>query len=266
MTDMAQTTTTEILTDEDLAALEDMTFTPEIEPEDFRQDVTEAQAADQTPAPAAADADVAFTDLLDAVTETQVDTLKTALVASFAERARYELEKNPHGDKTQENVAAAQKHLMLPTVLRGLVVTGVKPDFMNDPASATKRRNVYTPAKMKDILMSAKTGVLENAVNIATIVTLFRFREQKIPFTKAVAKACVSDKIAVEPFMKPFMRRHTVSESTADAQAGSTMMALELLGVVKQVGTKRAQVFELVESALTRRLEEIVKMAHRAIA
>ena len=239
-----------LLTDEDLAALEDLEFEPEPEP---------------TAVQAPADADASFANLLDAVTEAQVNQMKTALVASFAERARFELEANPRGERTQESVAKAQKDLTVPLVMRGLVVTGVKPDFMNDAATATKRRNVYAPAKMKDLITGAKTGSLKNAINIATVVTLFRFRDQKIPFTKKIAEACVSDKIAVEPNLRPFMRRHTVAESTAAAQSGSTMMALELLGVVKQVGTKRAQVFEVVESALTRRLEEIATTAHKTI-
>src|SRR5690606_17031071 len=104
-----------------------------------------------------------------------------------------------------------------------------------------------------------------NKINIAVIYSLYRLSELQIPFTAEIAKGCASDKMFIPPFCAAHVRRHTVSASTAPTQTSSTMTALEVLGIVKSVGPKNAQQWQLVDSPLTRALGEAVMRNHRPL-
>lgn len=279
----------EILADAELEQALNEGFEPVVEPTtapaDMAQALAEAHGASQTveildptatyadqaanqaadPAQAQIDPALPFTTALDAVTEIQVNKMTTDLLAAFADRAKYEREANPNNDNIQKTISKCIKGIT-PGIVKALVVNGTIADYINESEVTGKRRNVYALEKLRDILYGAVTGYPQNAINQAILVSMVKLDDLKLPFTGAVAKACASDKVAVDPTYKPHLRRHTVAEGTASTQMSSTMTALEVLGVVKNTGTRQHPIFELTATPLAQRLVEVVRTKMQPVA
>ncbi|NKX37334.1 hypothetical protein HGG70_05220 [Rhodobacteraceae bacterium R_SAG4] len=212
------------------------------------------------------DATLPFMDMLAAIPETRVASVMAGVTAGFAERARFEAEANPNNSNIQKTLTKLQKGHLTPGVMRASIIAGAGENYMNVSEVGGKRRNVYALDKMRDILYGAVVGHMKNAINIACLSSLVRLMDVQIQFTGAVAKACASDKVAIDTHIKPYLSRHTVAESTASTQASSTMTALEDLGVVKNSGTRQHPVWAMTDTPLSKRLVEIVRAKHLPVA
>lgn len=199
-----------------------------------------------------------FTEMLDAVTTEQVDLMRAALLVAFGERARFENEADATNDNIQKTLSKELAKHQLPNLLRALVGAKVDANYVNVSEMGSKRRNVYALQKLSDLLYGAVTGHIKNAINLAVVTSLARLQATTLALTGEVAKACASDKTIVGSDYKGIIQRHTVAESTASTQASSTMTALEVLGVVTNAGTRNGPVYKLTETALAKRLVEIV--------
>lgn len=206
---------------------------------------------------AAEDEARSFGHLLSEVTMEQEKTMQADLALAFADRAAFEQQTNPSNDNIQKTIRKLIAAYSTPNVARALVVLKVGAGHINETEQGVKRRNVYALDKIRDVLYGAVTGHMKNAINIACLTSIFKLEVAKEPFTMSVAKMCASDKIAAPAHLKALLRRHTVSESTASTQASSTMTALEVLGVVKNVGTRNHPSFMLTNSPLTTRLRDM---------
>lgn len=276
------TETMNALTEADLAMLEVAEIvaaeTNEVPAGDVAQALAEANGAqaalaaeaqqvvaDEADEDEALDDALPFDELMTAIPDARVQQVMASVAAGFADRARFEAEANPTNTNIQKTLSKLQKGHLTPGVMRASIISGVGESYMNVSEVNGKRRNVYALEKMRDILYGAVTGHLKNAINIACLASLVRLEAVQIPFTGAVAKACASDKMAIDTHIKPYLRRHTVSESTASTQSSSTMTALEDLGVVKNSGTRQQPVFALTDSPLAKRLVEVVKTKHMPV-
>lgn len=217
-----------------------------------------AQAPEEDANQAAVDDGKPFAELFDAVSDATVGTTTQTVIAGFAERAQFELDADAQNTNIQKTLTKLQKGLT-PGVVRALVVAKTDTGYMNKSEVSGKRRNVYALEKLKDVLYGAVTGHPQNAINKAVLSSMIRLKDVGLPFTAAVAKACASDKVAVENHYKPHLVRHTVAESTASTQQSSTMTALEDLGVVVNTGTRQFPIYEMTKTPLAVRLEEVVR-------
>jgi hypothetical protein len=84
--------------------------------------------------------------------------------------------------------------------------------------------------------------------------SLFKCRAS-VPFTDALAKTAVCDRLAVADAVKEHLLRHAVSPST---QASSTLRALETLGVVTVGGSRKEPVYTLTNAPITKQLEKML--------
>ena len=226
--------------------------------EAMANEMAQAPAEEQAPAANSAEPPSSFTEVLDAVTTEEVEMMRAALIVSFKNRADFEHEADATNDNIQKTLSKELAKHQLPNVLRALVAAGVDAQYVNVSEMGSKRRNVYALQKLSDLLYGAVTGHIKNAINLAVVSSMAKLKDMTLPFTGEVAKACASDKFAVGADYKGVINRHTVAESTASTQASSTMTALEVLGVVTNIGTRNHPVYKLTETALAKRLVEVV--------
>jgi hypothetical protein len=198
-----------------------------------------------------------FTALFDAVSNADVEAMQRALTAAFADRAAYEREAHPENDNIQKTLSKVQKGHLAHGISKAMRAIGMDPNYLNKSEVSGKRRNVYALEKLQDLIYGASSGWVKNAINAAVLVSMVRLEKAGVPFTGLVAKACASDKIAVDAQLKSLLARHTVSESTASTQSSSTMTALEDLGAVVNMGTQKLPVWKFSDSAIGQRLREI---------
>lgn len=209
----------------------------------------EAEAADQA----------CFKDLVAAVTVEQAQQKAQDLVAAFAERAQFEIDADPTNSNIQKTLSKVQRAHLTPGVVAAMVVAGVDAGHINENEAGAKRRNVYALEKLRDLLYAAVTGHMKNAINIACMATLTKTKDlSALPFTGLVARGCASDKVAVPNDYKGYMTSHTVSAATASTQASSTMTALEVLGVVTNVGSRSHPIYKLTATPLSLRLQQVM--------
>lgn len=224
------------------------------------------EAQEQAPAPTEAqpadEANVPFKEMVDAVSDPNAVRGCHNMVANLQTRAVYEREKHGYNENIQKTLSKLIAKFHNIWISRAMIAGGVNEDFFNESEVAGKRRNVYAIEKVPDFLLMAIGNPGKNPTNVAIITSLFRCAAQQLPFTSDIAKACASDKFPLPVHYQPFVRQHTAAQSTGRSQFSSTMTALEILGVVKQVGGKKAQVWELTDSPMTKAIEQMVRKYH----
>ncbi|SER26866.1 hypothetical protein SAMN05216548_11438 [Faunimonas pinastri] len=199
-----------------------------------------------------------FDAMLDAVDEEEVDTMLHAIGKEIDERADFEKWKNEDNANIQRTLKSARQKMVRPGVARVLLAANIDPAFMNGSRHDGSRYNVYAIGKFADIASMLGGGALTNAINIACMKSLFRFRAAGLDFTGELAKAAASDKVRVEAALRKHLVSHTVSASTAPTQASSTMQALQTIGAVSVQGSTRNPVYRVTDTPVARKIEELL--------
>jgi hypothetical protein len=205
---------------------------------------------------------VTFAELRKSFDKEQVEDVVFATASECDERAFFEEAKNADNTNIQRTLKKVRSQLVTMRAAEVLLATSVEPTFINRTLHDGARYNVYALGKLADLVFGVTDGVIANAINIACMKSLFRFRAAGIPFTGEHAKMAASDKIRVaDKAVRDALVRHTVSASTAPTQASSTMQALETLGVVRREGSSRNPTFTLTGAPIVQKLEEMLKAA-----
>jgi hypothetical protein len=236
----------------------------EIELEVQEVQATSATEADETPAMVETDKiEGSFDDLIAALDPAQVDETVVNIAEQIDVRAEFEARVAPDNEnihKTLKKVRAA--FTASKNAARVMLATSVDPNFLNRSIAEGARYNVYALGKFADIVGALTDRQINNAINMACMKSLFLARNNKVPFTSNMAKACASDKLRdIEPSVKKWLVRHTVSASTAPTQASSTMQALETLGIVTRTGTRRDSIYTLTNHPAVAKLEKKLGLA-----
>lgn len=201
-------------------------------------------------------------DILETVA--QIDDKQRLAVAkkvtkAVEDRTAFEKAKNPLNNTIAGNLEKGRAKLAMPSAAAFLIATNVDPEFVNRSVANGSRYNVYAVDKLADLVQCLRDGVMRNAINNAVTRSMFAFRKAGIPFTGELAKAAASQQYPVSSkTMKDLLIRHTVAPGTASTQTSSTMTALQTLGVVSNVGTGKFPIYELVDCAATKRLEQVL--------
>lgn len=241
------------LTDHDLAVLQAL--------EDDSDDTAKSPDTVQVsagPAPTSTDPEQSLTQMADGYTDAERLAMANKVAKGFDDRAAYERTKNPNNERIQKNLDKSRAKLVMPSAAAILIASQVEPEFVNRSVSEGSRYNVYAVEKLADIVKALRDGTMTNKVNIAVCKSLFSFRKAGESFTGEMAKAAVCDKMKVSKAMQAILIRHTVDPGTMSTQTSSTMTALQTIGIVKNSGSFRAPVYELIDSPQTRRLEEVL--------
>ncbi len=193
-----------------------------------------------------------------AVTDAQRDAKLVDIHAAFDERVTFETMADPGNTNILKNLKGYRQKMALPGIAGILVATDVDPDFINRSLTSGKRFNVYGIDKLNDLLHGLNSGHFKNAINIAVMKSMFKFRAAGVKFTGLAALAAASDKVKVDKGMSGILVRHTVSASTAPTQSSSTMNALSVIGAVRNTGSVKFPIWELTDAPVTKRLEELL--------
>lgn len=183
----------------------------------------------------------------------QIDMARTTIADAFDSRVAFERTKNANNDGIVKSLDKSRAKLTQARSVATLLIADVTPDFITRSTHEGSAYNVYAADKLADLVQALNSGTIGNAINRAVMKSLFAFRAAGETFTGDMARASASDKLRVQGAIAKLLTRHSVSASTAPTQASSTMQALQTLGVVENKGTARAPVYELTDTAMTRR-------------
>lgn len=230
--------------------------------------VTPAQAAPVTiqaqakarpiPAPAAPQAEYEpgeFTAQMDTLKVKTIESYRDRMLLAFADRIVYERTKPKDSTKIVKNLEKVAQRLTSEIATKVLLAADVPAEFVNREHNTGNRFNIYALDKLADLIVGVTSGVFENKVNNAIVRSLFTCRAAEISFTPAVQLACASNEVRVSAGIDKFLTRHSMSAATAPTQKSSTLSALELLGVVSDIGDGRQAIYQLKANPIVRRLE-----------
>lgn len=195
-----------------------------------------------------------LSEMIKSITEENAAMTKASVLKQFDDRANFELD-NGGTDKKLDLLKSYAGRLSNDSVVKVLAALKFDTGFVNQQRGS-KRYNVYAVDKVADIAAALAGVAIRNKVNNAIVRSLFACRAAGLEFTGLIADAAVSDKVRVQDHIKKVLVRHSVSESTVDTQRSSTMSALQLFGVVENVGSRNAPVWRLTDTPQTRALEE----------
>lgn len=207
------------------------------------------------------DVEPTFDELRESFPESLVEETVFSIAEALDERAAFETDKNPDNANIHRTLKKVRSQLVTKRAAKVMLATNLTPAFINRSEHTGSRYNVYALGKLADVIFGVTDGAISNAINLACMRSLFRFKNAGIPFTMEMAKAAASDKIRVDAAVRQHLVRHTVSASTAPTQASSTMQALETLGVVKGVGGTKSPTFVPTEHPIVAKLEEMLAAA-----
>lgn len=216
----------------------------------FAELKAEAEAND-----APAEEMLSLTDLLKSVEDSEKTEMIADVNKAFDERAAFELSHNPGNDNIQDTLKKQRTKMALPGIAAMMIATNTTPETINRSISEGKRFNVYAIDKLNDLLHGLNSGHFKNAINIAVMKSMFKFRAAGVQFTGQAALAAASDKVKVDKQLQALLTRHTVSAATGPTQASSTMSALQALGAVTNSGTAKYPIWNLTDAAVTKELE-----------
>jgi hypothetical protein len=249
-------------TEADAMNLEMLTITPEdiaiieaLDTDDVEMDVLEEPENVVLDLQASGDRGT-FEEMLAAITDE--DAIVMAVLVGKAIDERQDFERAKGNDNIQKALAKSRKQLATPTAARVLIACAVDPSMINRSVHEGVRYNVYALGKLADAIHGLSGGAVNNAINLACMKSLFRFKAAGKDFTGEMAKAAASDKIKVDTGLKGMLVRHTVSASTSSTQASSTMQALTTLGIVSRAGSHKNPTFTLTDTAVVQKLQRVI--------
>jgi len=213
---------------------------------------TEEAPAAAAPDPVSVPGDLS--EMVKSITEEIAAQTKAEVLKQFDERETFEKD-NGGTERKLDLLKSYAGRLSNDSVVKVLAALKFDTGFVNTQRG-NKRFNVYAVDKVADIAAALAGVGIRNKVNNAIVRSLFACRAAGLEFTGLVADAAVSDKVRVQDHIKKVLVRHSVSESTVDTQRSSTMSALQLFGVVENVGSRNAPVWRLTDTPQTRALEE----------
>lgn len=199
-----------------------------------------------------------FDKMIDAFGDESRKAISIEITTGFAERMTFENREHPANEGIQVKLKAASSKFATLNMAAVIAATNLDTSFMNRSVIQGRRFNVYSINKLGDLLTGLSTGRLVNAVNIAVIKSMFKFRAADMAFNSVAALGATSDKVRIESGMKALLARHTVAPGTAQTQASSTMNAMLAIGAVKNTGTSSAPVWQLTDTSLVDQLEVVV--------
>jgi len=181
-----------------------------------------------------------------------------SIVNEFDAREIAERQKNLDNDSIVKSLRKSRSKLGSLTAAAVLIAASVDEGFINRTIHTGAAYNVYAIDKVADIVAALGGSTMKNAINIAVMKSMFKFRAAGLSFTGEMAKCCASDKIRIAASLSKELVRYTVSASTAPTQASSTMQALQTLGVVINKGSPKLPVYELTDTPATTRLQSLL--------
>ncbi len=205
-----------------------------------------------------------FDEILMSVSDQDAIDMALKIVSEVDERSAFE--KVSGNDNIQKALDKSRKQLGTPTAARVMIACSVDPSMINRSVHEGKRYNVYALGKLSDAIYGLVNGSVNNAINVACMKSLFRFKAAGKDFTGEMAKAAASDKIKVDIGLRGLLVRHTVSASTSSTQASSTMQALVTLGIVSKAGSHKNPTFTLIDGPIVDRLRTVLGEAAPVVA
>ena len=208
------------------------------------------------------DAPAELDDLIDDLDAEVIEEKAEQILEAFDDRIANEEFKDPDNLSIVKNLKKSRSKLGLLSSAAVMIACAVDEGFINRSLNTGSAYNVYAIQKVADIVQTLNGGDMINAITIAVMKSMFKFRAAGEVFNGDMARAAASCNIrGVLPSLNKHLVRYTVAPQTAPTQTSSTMSALRVMGVVINKGTPKHPVYELTDTPATRKLEQVLMAA-----
>lgn len=203
-----------------------------------------------------------FSVLRKTVDSVIVEEVSQAVGAEFDRRMTFHKDTDVENTNIQKNLGIYRRQMSAPHTASVLVTCSTDISFINRTKRGEQCFNVYSIDKVGRLVNQMVLGVANNKYNDAIFKSMWNFMKAGVQFTSDHAKAAISDKIRVtDSQIKSLLVRHTVKPGTASTQASSSLRAMEVLGIARNAGTEKKQVWVLNDNPQMRAIAASYKLS-----
>lgn len=187
------------------------------------------------------------------------------VAAAIVARKSYETEQNPENtniQKTLDGLAADFAHV---DVCKFMFAASVDSNFINRQERKNKRFNVYSAQKVANVARAAAAAETLNAYTqtlLRTAINLTR-AEQSMTHRDAHSALCLDLKVDVSKAQHIVRYGKNIASNTADTQSSSSINALQMFNVLKEIRDDKNEVAYVVDMSnkTTKALAKVLDIA-----
>lgn len=187
------------------------------------------------------------------------------IAAAIVARKSYETEQNPENtniQKTLDGLAADFAHV---DVCKFMFAASVDANFINRQERKNKRFNVYSAQKVANVARAAAAAETLNAYTqtlLRTAIALTR-ADMSMTHRDAHSALCLDLKVDVSKAQHIVRYGKNIASNTADTQSSSSINALQMFNVLKEVRDDKNEVAYVVDlsNKTTKALAKVLDIA-----
>lgn len=171
------------------------------------------------------------------------------VAASIATRAAYELEQNPTNENIQKTLKGLAEDFAHVDVCKFMHAASVDANFINRQERKNKRFNVYSAQKVANVARAAAAAETLNAYSATLLRTAIALTRADLSMTHRDAHSalCLDLKVDVSKAQHIVRYGKNIASNTADTQSSSSINALQMFNVLKEIRDDRNEVAYIVD-------------------
>ncbi|MBP2498283.1 hypothetical protein ABID82_005174 [Methylobacterium sp. PvP062] len=194
-----------------------------------------------------------------------VATYTAEIAAAIVSRKSYETDQNSENmniQKTLDGLAADFAHV---DVCKFMHAASVDANFINRQERKNKRFNVYSAQKIANVARAAAAAESLNAYTQTLLRTAIALTKAESSMTHRDAHSALCLDLKVDASKAQHIVRYgkNIASNTADTQSSSSINALQMFNVLKEIRDDRNEVAYVVDlsNATTKRLAKHLDIA-----
>jgi len=187
------------------------------------------------------------------------------VAAAIVARKSYETEQNPENtniQKTLDGLAADFAHV---DVCKFMHAASVDANFINRQERKNKRFNVYSAQKVANVARAAAAAESLNAYSATLLRTAIALTRAELSMTHRDAHSALCLDLKVDAAKAQHIVRYgkNIASNTADTQSSSSINALQMFNVLKEIRDDKNEVAYVVDlsNKTTKALAKVLDIA-----
>ncbi|UIN38403.1 hypothetical protein [Methylobacterium oryzae] len=171
------------------------------------------------------------------------------LATSIAARAAYETEQNPENTNIQKTLKGLAEDFASEHVTKFMFAASVDANFINRQERKNKRFNVYSAQKVANVARAAAQAETLNAYSATLLRTAIALTRAELSMTHRDAHSALCLDLKVDAAKAQHIVRYgkNIASNTADTQSSSSINALQMFNVLKEIRDDRNEVAYTVD-------------------
>ncbi|KAA5604406.1 hypothetical protein F1188_16225 [Roseospira marina] len=201
-----------------------------------------------------------FPEIMKSIPQADIEAWLSDFTASVDARKMFEKKKAKTNANIQKNLDRYHKNGKKPCFAAFCIAANVPPSFVMGKEREGALYNVYAMDKLINLGSMLYYGNFPdvNKHMRAVLHNIQVTEQEKVPFTYAMAKASVSDKLPLDAKWSVKFRRNNEAEGTGAGQGSPVMRALQTCGIVRVVDEQRNKAYRANKNPLTAYIAELV--------